>query len=235
MPIGGGFSDIGAPINRGLEPLQNQLRQREEAKKRGGVYDPGDMTGLTLSEQQARREQAKKDWLSRVGENPQGENVFSEAEKDYQNRQADKLRQTQIDTASKLEKDAPEIANRAFGAAAIGERRNLAGQMADIQRGASRRGLLYSGMKQGAEAGAQAGSAARLAQARIGINRDVGQMVQDAKSKVIQGGLDMQSSQQAMEDAVYSKALSNYQSRVAGAGAIGGGLGMVGGAFLKGF
>lgn len=202
-----------------------------------GVYNPNITQGMSSEEQRKEMERAEKEASSALEgyTGLQGAIARSDIERQkeaYRQKQEEQTRQNQIATTEKLEKDAPEIAGRAYGAAALGERRKLAEEMSGIKRGASRRGLLYSGMRQGAEAGAQAGSAGRLAQARVDINRNVGNLVQDAKNKVIQGGLDLQAGQQAMEDAIYSQALSNYQSKVGAGSAIGGGLGMAAGALL---
>jgi DNA repair exonuclease SbcCD ATPase subunit len=202
-----------------------------------GVYNPNITQGMSMEDQRKELERADKEAESAMEgytgiEAGAARSNINQQRDAFRQRQADETRKNQIGTVEKLEKDAPEIAGRAFSSAALGERRKLAEEMSGIKRGAQRRGLLYSGMKQGAEAGAQAGSAARLAQARVDINRNVGSMVQDAKNKVIQGGLDLQAGQQAMEDAIYSQALANYQSKVGAGSAIGGGLGMVAGALL---
>lgn len=231
-----------APMNLGN--MSSQITNAVSGAERGvgaramqGKYTPRLTPGMSMEDQRKEMERAQAESESVIGglQGNQRQGAIDERNRmmsDFTRQQEDDARKNQIRTVEKLEKDAPEIAGRAYGAAALGERRKLAEEMSGIKRGAQRRGLLYSGMRQGAEAGAQAGSASRLAQARVDINRNVGNMVQDAKNKVIQGGLDLQAGQQAMEDAIYSQALSNYQSKVGAGSAIGGGLGMAAGALF---
>jgi hypothetical protein len=127
---------------------------------------------------------------------------------------------------------APEMQRQAIEGVAGQERRRLAGELTGIKSGASSRGLLYSGMRQGAEAKARAGSDVNMAEQRQGINQAFNQQRQALKEAPIKSGLNMAQMQSGVADQVMSQALSNMQQRQQSMSGLGSALGAIGGAYF---
>lgn len=126
--------------------------------------------------------------------------------------QADpKMQQQQL--AHEFEQARPGMESSAMGAAAGAERRRLAGEMAGIKAGASRKGLLYSGMRQGAEAGARGASDVSLAQQKMDIKRSMSQTSDALKKAPISAGLSVAQAQNTIANQAMDTALSNLRAR----------------------
>lgn len=111
-------------------------------------------------------------------------------------------------------------------------RQELAKQMNDIRSGASSRGLLYSGLKQSDEAKAAQGAAqniaAQSAQTRAGLE-DQARALEDQAAAT---GISLQMNKQGIANDAFAQALANRQQRSQALGAIGQGVGQLGGTYL---
>lgn len=140
--------------------------------------------------------------------------------------------QEQQRQAKEFEKNIPRMGEDIYGQVAKTERKNLAKQMSGVKSDASRRGILYSGIRQGSELEAQASSGSRLATARSGINRDLNNALQEMNDMAMRSGLNIQQQQQGIEDQIMGQALANMQNSLSAGSALGGAVGTIGGAYL---
>lgn len=166
--------------------------------------------------------------------NPVGlseEEVAEKLQGRRQQMESDPLRAQRL-LSKDFERRAPEMQRQAIEGVAGQERRRLAGELTGIKQGASSRGLLYSGMRQGAEAKARAGSDVNLAEQRQGINQAFNQQRQALKEAPIKSGLNMAQMQSGVADQVMSQALSNMQQRQQSMAGLGSALGAIGGAYF---
>lgn len=91
-------------------------------------------------------------------------------------------------------------------------KRNLAQNIAQTRSNASSRGLLNSGLRQGAEAGNYGSYLSGQSQARSGINQETEQNAQGMENNAISAGEKLQQQRQAMEDAIYGRQQEQYQN-----------------------
>lgn len=113
-------------------------------------------------------------------------------------------------------------------------RQGLARDLAGARSAASSRGLLYSGLRRGAEADLRGQAAGQMAQYRQNVNTSAADKLgqfqgQQAERGMARYGLDAQRNLGAYQDALQQRS----QRRAQGA-QIGGGLGSLAGAFLGG-
>lgn len=108
-------------------------------------------------------------------------------------------------------------------------RRNLANKMSGITGNYASRGLLYSGLKQGAQSQAGSDTASQLAQQRMGINTGALDMANQMENQAIQSGMQTQAMKQQLKDDEYNRNLQYQQASQQGAGGLtrnlGGGIG----------
>lgn len=135
---------------------------------------------------------------------------------------------------SEFEQQAPQIKQTLYEGAQQESRRGLADELAQTRQGASRRGLLYSGLRAGAEQGARASAGAGLASARSAINSSIQGQIDQMRKGSIQGGLQQYSNAMSAATEDYKNAMNRYKNKNAMMAQIGGGLGAVGGAYLTG-
>lgn len=138
----------------------------------------------------------------------------------------------QQNQARQFAKDAPQIGEDLFNDASRQEQQNLARNISGIKQGYNSRGMLYSGMQQGAQLGAQAQSGSRLANAKTAINKELSDQVQSMNDLQIQSGLSVQAAQKGVSDNVFAQALYNMQNQLQTGGAIGGAIGKIAGGYL---
>lgn len=111
-------------------------------------------------------------------------------------------------------------------------RNSMAQKMADVRSASNSRGLLYSGLRQGQEAGVGAESASKLANQRAAINERTQNVSNQMNQNAIQSGLQMQQAQQAMADQNYEMANKQAEQKQKAAQGLIGGIGKtVGGLF----
>lgn len=145
-----------------------------------------------------------------------------------------KLRKAMGQQDDQFSKNSGLLKQQMFTGFADQERRRLADQMTKINEGASRRGLLYSGIRQGAQAGAQGESAQTLAKTRYGINRGVDETARLLKANAAKAELQSVDQTQNLEDAIYGNALQNMAMKNRAIGDIFSGVGYLGGAYIGG-
>lgn len=111
-------------------------------------------------------------------------------------------------------------------------RRGLASKMAGINTAANKRGLLYSGLKQGDMYGAQREEAGNLAQNTAQINQNVENKAQALDSQAITGAYQGAQNQQQMADINMQRALQERQARSGAMNSLVGAGGMLAGQSL---
>ena len=124
-----------------------------------------------------------------------------------------------------FESKAPQMQSQAIEGAASGERRRLAGELSGIKSGASSRGLLYSGMRQGQEAKSRAMSDVNQAESRANINNAFNQQRQQLKADPIKTGLNVAQMQSGIADQAMTQAINNMQCRQQALGGLGSAIG----------
>lgn len=115
--------------------------------------------------------------------------------------------------------------NKQFEQSTDPARTQLARRMSDIDSSANSRGLLYSGLKQGAQADANAGYASGLAQNRTQINADTNNRADQMDQAAISAGLDQQQLQQSIYDDQYQRDLKARDARMGVLNKLGGAVG----------
>lgn len=142
------------------------------------------------------------------------------------------LRTQQFNTAGEFRNNIPGMAEEQTAHAADTGRRELAANLAGNKEGASRRGLLYSGLKQGADLDAHSAYAAGLASKRASINADLEDKATQMEDAAIGGAFDDQKTQQSAYDQAFQQRQARNASRNQAIGQLGGGLGSLAGGLL---
>jgi hypothetical protein len=121
----------------------------------------------------------------------------------------------------------PAMAEEAQTANLGAARRQLAGGLADVRSGYNQRGLLYSGLRQGAEADVVGESAARLAAARRELNQGLEDQAFSLDANAADAGLRAQGMESESMDSALERALARAGEKrkaIAGLGEAGGSL-----------
>jgi hypothetical protein len=118
--------------------------------------------------------------------------------------QAKEYRSNIEDTRSKM-----------FSQAKEGRRRNLAQTMTGVQRGANRRGLLYSGLRAGEEAGARQRTATGMAQDKEKINQQTEAKAAQMEQQAATAGLGTQQMGIDAKSDAYNQALQSRRDKLA--------------------
>lgn len=139
----------------------------------------------------------------------------AEANQASQVAEMEKLSRAQLQRASDFRKNLPSLAERQYGMAREQGLRGLADQIQGVRSGANRRGLLYSGLRQGAEGAARAGAAGELAQARAGINQNLENQAQQFEQQAVGAGLGDLGYKTDQATSAYQQALKNRQLKQA--------------------
>jgi hypothetical protein len=196
--------------------------------------------GAAQNEDQAAM-QSLIDQMQGMGFSPDVQKQAQERMQDLQRSALDKILLKQLkSTAGEYEKSLPGQAFLGQEAAGSDIRRELGQQQEQITQAANRRGLLYSGLKQGAEVEAQAGAGAKAQSSQRMINDQLRAQA-DALNKIAttqymknQGAVMEEASQkQASSVNQYNADIANQQKKQQAQqklfGAVGSGLGMAGG------
>lgn len=132
-----------------------------------------------------------------------------------------------------FQEKAPQMQERMQSQAESEAKRGLAENLAGVKQGASRRGLLYSGIRQGAEGALRAQSAGQLAQQKADINTSIQNQIDQMRSGAAGAGFQAYQGavQQAQND--YNMAMQKYKQKQGQLSAIGGALGMGAGLALS--
>lgn len=137
----------------------------------------------------------------------------------------EKLRKAQADNAERFRGNLAGYRNDQIGQAQDQSRKELAAQLAGVTSGMNRRGILYSGLNQGAQAGARAQAASQLAGNITDINRNAEDTAFGLEQGAVAAGLQGQKMQQERENQLYQQALAYKQSKNAGLNGLMGGAG----------
>lgn len=122
--------------------------------------------------------------------------------------------------------------SKAYNYAQEEERQNLAQRLAGAKQGANSRGLLYSGIRQGAEGDAMSDYAQALQQRRGDIEQTYDKKAEDMEQQAINSAGLIGDITRGASNANYQSALQARQSGLAAAGSLGGALGQIGGSYL---
>lgn len=168
---------------------------------------------------------------------PKGE---TDALRGAQSRQ-DALMQKQLEYQQKLSGEAqafrdklPQYKDEAFRVQEDSAKQGLAGDLAGVRKAANSRGLLYSGLRDGAEAGTLGDFYANQSAEKAKINQSAEDVARGMEEKAIGMGMENQQQQQAAQDRIYDMALQARAGKQAGQGGIMGAVGKLGGGLLGG-
>lgn len=125
------------------------------------------------------------------------------------------MRDKQFQLAQEYREKAPGLAEQRYALAGDQARRGLQGDIKQIGTSANSRGLLYSGLRQGAEAQAGQQAASGLAQRRASIIGDVEGQQNQMDRSAIQSGLNVQNIEQGRLDQIYQDAMKRRQEQMA--------------------
>lgn len=140
----------------------------------------------------------------------------------------------QSELAEDYRQNLPGYKEAAFGYAADESRQNLAKQMAGIKSSANSRGLLYSGLKSGAENSALSQHMGGLSQSRYDINSQFDDQANEMENKSILSGFQNLATARGAADADYQLALQQRAERDKGIGSLlGAGGSIIGGQMGK--
>lgn len=112
-------------------------------------------------------------------------------------------------------------------------RQGLAKKLTDIKNGANSRGLLYSGVKQSADAEAAGQTASTLSNQAYQTNQGLEQQAQGLENTAMDAGMKEQQMRQQMNDSAYQTALKRKQENQAGMSSLMGGAGSLIGAGMR--
>lgn len=129
--------------------------------------------------------------------------------------------------------NAPKKAEDLGNIDAAQQKHGLAQSLAGIRSGASSRGLLYSGLRQGAEAGATSNALNSMAANQAGYNRQAEDEAFGQEQQSLQNLEGLRQQEVANSQFQYDQALSNYQAQQEAGSGLFGLMGTIGGA-IKG-
>lgn len=158
-------------------------------------------------------------------------NPYEESKKAYIDA-LENQKKKMTDISDKFRKEAPGI--QAKGEAAIGDEERLAAKegIQDIRKGASKRGLLYSGLRQGAEAGRIGEAQSRIAGRSAELSSQIESQKDLFDQLAIQANLNRQAGEAGIAGQDYSASLQSALERRKQLAGIGKGLGSVAGMAL---
>lgn len=143
----------------------------------------------------------------------------------------EKLQQQQASQAQDFRKNLGSYQEDQARQAAGQARQDLAAKMSQIKTGMNQRGLLYSGLSEGAKEGAAAQSGANLAAQRANINTQSLDAANKMEGGAIQSGLALQKAKDEANAYNYNQAMAQNKQKNAVLGAVmGAGGGLLGGA-----
>lgn len=169
-----------------------------------------------------------------AGFDPRGQidsQLAKQDQDDYQTKQRN-LNTQQQQQATDFRNNLPQMEEDLGSSYERQARRGLAQNIQGINANASRRGLLYSGLRQGAEAGAQARTAGDVAQKRYQINQGLEQNAQGLESGAASNIFSSYKNDIQNADDSYNLALQQMQSRNNLLTGLFGGIGAAAGGYL---
>ena len=136
--------------------------------------------------------------------------------------------------AKEFESASPGMKRSLYEGAQKKSQYNLADRLEQTRSGANRRGLLYGGMRAGAEQGERASAGAGLASAKGAINTSVQNQIDQMRKGAISGGLQAYGNAMSAAQEDYQNAMNKYKNKNAMIGQIAGGVGAVVGGIYGG-
>lgn len=138
-------------------------------------------------------------------------------------------RKKMVDMSDKFRREAPSI--KAQGEAAIGdeERKSAKAGIQDIRKGASSRGLLYSGLRQGAEAGRIGEAQSKISNRAADLSEQIEMQKESLDAQAVQSGLDKSAIEAGMAQSDYAGSLQKSKARSSGLKKLAGMIGQTGG------
>jgi len=141
-------------------------------------------------------------------------------------------RQKIAGTAAEYEKKMPGMKERAFGAVENTGRKQAGEEIKDIRKGTQRRGLLYSGLREGAEAGAIGGMQSRVAQQESQIADEMEGRKQELQEASATAGLNKLAAEAGLATGDVNMTLQNALARRQSMSSLMGGIGGIAGSYL---
>ncbi len=142
------------------------------------------------------------------------------------------IRDKQIKEATDFRQNLDSEKDATYRGVESASRDQLSGDLSQIGKNYNKRGLLYSGMREGAESGAMANRAAGLAEARSGINRSLEEQADQMEKQALTGGMDYWQGAKSIQDSAFNEAMGKMASRRAVLGGLGSAGGAIGGAAI---
>lgn len=128
----------------------------------------------------------------------------------------------------------PSVAEQQQNQLKENSRRSLASDLSGARGNFSQRGLLYSGLRRGAETDIASNAAAQNAAQRANVNQTLESQAQGLEQGAIGSGMQLQQQRQSAADADYEAKMAALQQRQSAISGLGGALGGLGGMFLGG-
>jgi hypothetical protein len=139
------------------------------------------------------------------------------------------MQQLSAANATSFNNNLPAYQQQLYTQADNSARNDLANKMNDVKYQANKRGLLYSGLKQGAEAGLQGQAAGGLANQRANINNTTQGQANDMTSQAVGLGINNRLLQNQMNQANYQGNMGNWQEQQQGMSKLAKGAGLLAG------
>lgn len=144
------------------------------------------------------------------------------------------IRQQQTQKAKELRQQMPALQKEQQAQVQNRGREDLARQMSGVRQNFGTRGLLYSGLRRGAESQAAGNVAAQGAQQIAQGNALLSGQLEQAEGNAIQTGLQEQELKQREADRAYEQALAARAQKSQGMASAAGGIGSLAGMFAGG-
>lgn len=127
---------------------------------------------------------------------------------------AQSIAKEQRQQAADYKQNAPELKQKRFNIAGDQLRNSLAGNIGQVRQGANQRGLLYSGLRQGAEAGLKSQLAGDLAIAQTDISKDVEDRIKELEYGTMESDMKAAMADQAVKDDLYRQQLAAREAHL---------------------
>lgn len=180
------------------------------------------------------RNYATNSILKHLGNAGKKENVMGIANRILGGYRQGELKNELTSEAKKFRADLPEMQAEQSGLLRKEAERTLEGGVRDIRKGYSTRGLLYSGLRQGAESGLKGQVAAEMARQQAGINAELEDLARAREYQAARIGLEGYEEARNRFEELYNKQMQNALSRRRRIANLGGAVGYGVGAYLGG-
>lgn len=207
-------------INYGFGGNFSPLPQKSQAEK-DSEHFIGEMHGAGNSGDAAS--------MRNILASAKGTWAESEVQSIYNQKYGDaEAKEKAAQAAQQRELDVANSKNSMMNQAEDSGRRQLSQKLGQVRSGANSRGLLYSGLRQGAEEGTRAQSAGDLAATRQNINQASDEQMTNLTNQGANQGIQSYGMQIQNNANDYQDALKRYQQKTGALGALGKGLGAAG-------